>query len=38
MRTVTITTANSASCPRSCGIAAAAYCAPDDTDTATVST
>ena len=38
MSTSTTTAANRASCPRSSGIAAAAYCAPEDTDTATVST
>ena len=38
MRIATTTTANRASCPRSHGIAAAAYCAPEETDTATVST
>ncbi len=38
MSTATIDTANVASCPRSAGIATAAYWAPDETDTATVST
>ena len=38
MSTTTIDSANAASCPRSAGIATAAYCAPEETDTATVST
>ena len=36
--TTTRTVANVASCPRSGSMAEAAYCAPDEIDTATVST
>ena len=36
--TTTTTTANSVSWPRRAGMADAAYCDPDETDTATVST
>ena len=38
VRMITTMTANVASCPRSAGMADAAYWVPDDTDTATVST